>query len=316
LATTSTATTTFGSTVTNLVVAKILQNLRAGYAYGAPGNYREEDFENGTNGTFVWTTYADQAAQTTALTEGTPPTAQELSISTESATAKQYGGTFEITDLAQLQNPHNLIAVASDHAADQAAKTIDTLIRDIVVAGSSVFYGSGATSRATVATTSVLTASLVKRMAEELGTLNVRPFPDGMYRCIIHPRQAADLQRDTSTGGFVQTFQYAKPDPLINSAMQIGEYGGFRFLITSNTKVFATAGASSANVYAGVFFGQDAYGVGWEQRLNAYFVPAGGSLSDPLAQKAILGWKTAFAAKLLTGPGQQLLRLETGATNG
>lgn len=316
MGTTSTATSNFSNTVTNLVTKKVLENLRAGYAHAAPGNYRAEAFEQGTNGTFVWTTYPDQSAQTTALVEGVAPTDQALTISTESASATQIGNTYAITDLALLQSPHNLIVVASDHAADQAAKTIDTMVRDVIVAGASVFYGGTATSRATVAVSSVLTGALVKRMNEELGANNVRTFPNGLYRAIIHPRQAADLQRDTSTAGYVDVFKYAQPDPLIRSSMQVGQFGGFEFMVTSQAKSFITAGLSSANVYAGLFFGQDAYGVGWEQRLNAYLVGPGGDHSDPLSQKAMLGWKCAFACKLLTGPGTQLIRLETGTTYG
>ena len=165
MATTSTATSNFSGTVTNLVVKKVLENLRANYAHAMPGNFRPEQFFNGTNGVFTWTTYADQAAQTTALTEGTPPTAQALTIATESATASQYGATYEITDLAVLQNPHNLLIVGTDHAADQASKTIDVVVRDIIAAGASVLYGGTATSRATVASSHVLTGALVKRLA-------------------------------------------------------------------------------------------------------------------------------------------------------
>jgi N4-gp56 family major capsid protein len=315
LATTTTATTNFSQTVTNLVARKILQNLRAQYAHAAPGNYRPEAFFDGTNGTFLWTTYADQAAQTTALTEGTSPTAQALSISTESAAASQYGGVFEATDLAMLQSPHNLLAVGSDHAADQAAKTIDTVVRDIIVAGTSVLYAGTATSRATVAVSHVLTGALVKRLAEELNAGNVRPFSNGRYRAIIHPRQAGDLQRDTSTAGYTDIF---KANEMASTLTELATaaYAGVDFLITSQAKSFTTAGAASANVYAGLFFGQEAYGIGWEQPLNAYLVPPGGDHSDPLAQKAALGWKTALAAKLFTGPGAQLIRLETGATYG
>ncbi len=315
MATTTTATTNFSQTVTNLVVKKILANLRATYAHALPGNFRPEEFYNGTNGTFLWTTYADQSAQTTALTEGTPPTAQALSLATESAAATQYGGTYEISDLAMLQNPHNLVAVASDHAADQAAKTIDTVVRDIIVAGSSVLYGGTATSRATVALSMILTGALVKRMAEELSASNVRPFSNGRFRAIIHSRQAGDLQRDTSTAGYVDIFK-ANDMAHVLTGLPTASYAGVDFIVSSASKVFATAGVSNANVYAGLFFGQEAYGIGWEQPLQAYFVPAGGSISDPLAQKAVVGWKTALAAKLLTGPGAQLIRLETGATYG
>lgn len=315
MATTTTATSGFSGTVTALIAKKVLANLRANYAHALPGNFRPEQFYDGTNGTFTWTTYADQAAQTTALTEGTPPVAQALTIATESATASQYGGVYEVTDLAVLQNPHNLLMVGTDHAADQATRTIDSIVRDIIVAGTSVVYAGTATSRATVAGSAVLTGALVKRMAEELNAGNVKPFGNGRYRSIIHSRQAGDLQRDTATGGYVDIFK-ANEQAGILTGLPTASYGGVDFIVTSAAKSFTTAGLSSANVYAGLFFGSEAYAIGWEQPLSSYFVPAGGDHSDPLAQKAVIGWKTGIAAKLFTGPGASLIRLETGATYG
>jgi N4-gp56 family major capsid protein len=318
LATTSTVTTNFGNTVTNLIAKKILLNLRANYAHAMPGNYRPEQFYNGTNGTFVWTTYPDQAAATTALTEGSPPTSQALTITTESASAVQVGGVYEATDLALLQSPHNLLAVGSDHAADQAAKTIDVLVRDIIAAGASVIYSGSQTSRANVASSHALTGAGVKRMVEELQTGNVRPFADGSYRAIIHPRVAADLQRDTSTGGYMDIFKYSKPEAL-QTRLPTANYAGVQFIVSTQAKIFtggSTAGGGTGNVFASLFFGEGAYGIGWEQPLNAYFVPAGGDHSDPIAQLAKLGWKTALATRLFTGPGAMLIRNESGATNG
>jgi N4-gp56 family major capsid protein len=315
LATTSTQTSNFSGTVTNLIARKILDNLRAKYAHAAPGNYRPEQFYNGTNGVFTWTTYPDQAAQTTALTEGTAPASQALTITTENATAAQYGGVYEATDLALLQSPHNLLAVGSDHCADQGAKTVDTVVRDILVAGASVFYGGTATSRATVAVSSVLTGYLVKRMVEELSNANVSTFGNGRYRAIIHSRQAGDLQRDTSTAGYVDIFKANEMASTLTE-LRTAAYAGVDFQITSAAKVFTTAGLSLANVYAGLFFGANAYGIGFEQPMNGYLVPQGGDHADPIGQLAKVGWKTAIAAKIFTGPGAGLMRLETGATFG
>lgn len=316
MTTTTTATTNFSSTVVNLIASKILANLRANHAYMQPGNYRADGHRDGTNNVVTWTTYADLAVATTALTEGVAPTDNALTISVESASASQYGNTVAISDLAALENPHNLIRVASDNLADNAARTIDVLVRDIVTAGASVIYSSGA-ARSAVPASAVLNGTLVKRMVEELGAGNVRPFPNGNYRMIIHPRQAADLQRDSATAGYVDIFKYSEMASALNAGMlRTASFAGMDFLISSDSKIFATAGVSSANVYGAVAFGQEAYGVYWLQDLQAYLVPAGGDHSDPLAQKAIAGWKVAFASKLLTNPGAQLIRLETGSTNG
>lgn len=315
MATTTTGTTNFSSTVTADVKRRVLENLRARYAHAnADANGAiTANYVKGTN-SFSYVTYPDLAAATTALAEGTPPTANALSISVESFSATQLGNTIEISDLAALESPHNLAAIAADRLADNAAKTQDILVREILVGGSSVFYGGTATSRATVASSHILTGALVKRLVEELQTANVEPFGNGNYRAIIHPRQAGDLQRDTANGGWVDIFKY--DEPAVLQGLRTASYAGVDFIITANAKVFTTAGASSANVFAALFMGPNAYALNDLQSLNAYLVPPGGDHSDPIAQKAIAGWKLAFGAKLLSGPGLRLFRLETGATNG
>jgi len=313
VATTTTATTNFSSTVTAEVKRRVLENLRARYAHASPDitQFIPGAYVKGTN-SFVYVTYPDLAAATTALTEGTAPTDNELSISTESFSATQLGNTLAISDLAALQSPHNLMAIAAERLADNAAKTQDTLVREIIAAGASVFYGAGATSRATVATSSILTGALVKRMVEELQADDIPTFGDGTYHAIISPRQAGDLQRDVATGGYVDVFKYDMASAL--TKLPTAQYAGVSFIITTAAKVFATAGASSANVYAGLFFGPGAFAMNDLQTLSAHLVPAGGDHSDPIAQKAIAGWKMAFGSKLIVGPGTRIMRLETGAT--
>lgn len=314
MATTTTATTNFSSTVTADVKRRVLQNLRALLVHvNTPDPIRAEYVE-GTN-SFVYVTYPDLSVATTALVEGTPPTDNALSISTESFSATQIGNTVAISDLAAVQNPHGLVGIASERLARNAAETMDVLVREILAAGASVFYGGTATSRATVASTHVLTGALVKRMVEELQTAKVPTFDNGQYRAIIHARQAGDLQRDTATAGYVDIFKANEMADAL-TGLRTASYGGVDFVVTPGSKVFATAGASSANVYAGLFFGPGCYAWNDLQTLNAYLVGFGGDHSDPIAQKAIAGWKMAFGAKLLTGPGAKIMRLETGATYG
>jgi N4-gp56 family major capsid protein len=297
------------------VKRRVLENLRARLAHVLIPEPIRAEYVEGTN-SFVYVTYPDLAVASTALTEGTPPTDNALSISTESFSATQIGNTVAISDLAALQNPHNLAEIASERLARNAADTQDYLVREILAAGASVFYGSSAaTSRATVAASHILTGALVKRMVEELQTAKVPTFGNGQYRAIIHTRQAGDLQRDASTAGYVDIF---KANEMANAltGLKTASYAGVDFVVSTNAKEFLTAGVSSANVYAALFFGPGCYAWNDLQVLNAYLVGFGGDHSDPIAQKMIAGWKQAFGAKLLTGPGAKIMRLETGSTYG
>ena len=313
MATLSTATSNFSSTVTALVERQLEEALRASYPHASPGNYRPgKTLGNGTN-SVTWVGYNDLSASTTALTEGTAPTANTLAIVVDTATATQIGATIEITDLAVLQSPHELFAVAADIISDNAAKTRDVLVREILGAGTSVKYVTQ-TARSAIATSNIITGAQVKRMESLLEANDVRKFSDGFFRSIIHPHAVYDLQTDTANGGWMDVWKYTNNAPLL--ANELGRFAGVRFMLSTNAKVFSTAGASSANVYSTIFFGPDAYGVSDMQGIRTYYVAPGGDHSDPLAQKGLVGWKSAFACLLLDAQGSKYLRLEHGTTNG
>jgi N4-gp56 family major capsid protein len=318
----NTGTTNFSVLVQDLVQAKAEQELRARLVHANPDAYVHGRFVKGTN-QIRFARYSDLGANATVLGEGVPPTSQSMSISSDAFTASQYGQTLSITDLAQLDSPHDLISVASDRLARQAAETMDLVVRDVLAAGTSVAYApiiGAAGALTTVAARNAITAAArlsgeqVKKMVATLKAANVPTFADGTYRCIIHPFQEYDLITDTTANGWLEANKYVDNTPLITG--EIGKFAGVRFVTSSNAKVFAAAGAASANVYSAHFFGPDSYTVGDSQTLQAYFTAPGGDHSDPLAQMAIAGWKMRFGAKLLDLAGAKYKRLETGATLG
>lgn len=294
------------------------QELRTNLVHTIPGNYIQARQVKGTN-LVRFARYADVAAQTTALTEGTPPTSQSLTIASEAFSATQVGGVFEITDLATIDSPHDLIAINAERAGRQAASTIDILVREILAAGSSVQYVT-ATSRATLAASNVVTGAVLKKIVRNLTRNNVPRFGDGFYRAIVHADVVYDLFTDGATGGWMDASKYVDNMPLLKG--EIGRYHGVRFLETGGegsgtnpgAKVFIDGGASSAEVYSTYFFGPDSYALADSQPLNAYFVPPGGDHSDPIAQLAKIGWKTRFGAMLVDEAGPRYIRLESGAT--
>jgi N4-gp56 family major capsid protein len=311
--TTTTATTNFNLTVTAWVQRRVLENLRGRYVHALPGNYQEGEFIKGTN-LITLVAYPDLPAITSALTEGTPPTDQALSINVESFSATQIGGTVAISDVAALQSPHNLLEVASERVGDQAAKSIDELVRLELLNSTNVIYSNGA---ARSAVTAVLTGDLVKRAVAQLQANDVPPFPDGFYRAIIHPWAAGSLMRDTASGGWMDIYKYTNTmgGPLSNA--EIGMYAGVRFLVSTRASRFLGAGGGGANVYATTFFGPDAYVLQWMQRLQVFVVPPGGDHVDPIAQKAIIGWKTMFGCRLIRSANvDRTVRVESTALNG
>jgi len=320
MATTTTSTSGFSDLVTQLVAARAEEELRARAVHAMPGLYVPARFVKGTN-TLRYARYADLAPSTTTLTEGTAPTDDALTISSEYFTAAQYGATVAISDLANLDSPHDLISIAAERVAYKAVRSMDNLVRDNIHATAStaaIFGATGATTltqntaNSAVATTGLLSGLFVKQMVARLKGSNVPTFADGTYRCIIHPAQEFDLVSDTSVNGWIESRKYVDNTQLLTG--EIGMFAGVRFIVSSDAKVYATAGASSGNVYNALFLGPDSYAIGDSQTLQSYFVAPGGDHSDPLAQKALVGYKMRFGTLLLDEAGARYRILKTQAT--
>ena len=320
MATTTTSTTNFSDLVTQLVAARALEELRARAVHAMPGMYVPARFIKGTN-TLRYARYADLAVSTTVLSEGVAPTDDALTISSEFFTAAQYGATVAVSDLANLDSPHDLISIAAERVAYKAVRSMDTLVRDTIHANvqtAAVFGATGATTltqntaNSAVAAAGLLSGAFVKQMVARLKGSNVPQFADGTYRCIIHPAQEYDLVSDTSVNGWIESRKYVDNTNLLTG--EIGMFAGVRFIVSSDAKVYATAGASSGNVYNALFLGPDAYTIGDSQTLQSYFVAPGGDHSDPLAQKALVGYKMRFGTLLLDEAGARYRVLKTQAT--
>jgi N4-gp56 family major capsid protein len=294
----------YSALITELVASQAQENLRNRLVHAMPGNYTAGRFQKGSN-EIRYARYPDLTplGVSDTLTEAGAPAEYDLTVTTESFVPKQYGKVLKISDLAQLDSPHDLISIASERLARAATESMDTIIRDVVAQGTNVMYGGDAANRAALggnANSDVLTGLTIKKAVAKLKAANVPTFADGFYRAIIHPSVEFDLLTDTSANGFLEATKYTKSLDLLNG--EIGAYSGVRFLVSPNAKVFTGAGASSTDVYSTFLFGPDSYIVGDSQTLQSYFVAPGGDHSDPISQIAVLGFKMRFGA-ILRGEG-------------
>lgn len=293
----------YSALITELVAQQAQENLRNRLVHAMPGNYTSGRFQKGSN-EIRYARYPDLTPLGVAdtLTEAGAPAEYDLTITTESFVPKQYGKVLKISDLAQLDSPHDLIAIASERLARAATESMDNIIRDVINQGTNVMYAGDASARANVGTgaNDNLTGLTIKKAVAKLKAANVPTFADGFYRAIIHPGVEFDLLTDTSANGFLEATKYTKSLDLLNG--EIGAYAGVRFLVSPNAKVFTGAGGGSADVFSTFLFGPDAYIVGDSQTLQSYFVAPGGDHSDPIAQVATLGFKMRFGA-ILRGEG-------------
>ena len=184
---------------------------------------------------------------TAPLTEGVTPDGQRLSVSSVTATVAQYGDYITQSDVLELTALDNTILEATKLLGRQAGMTLDTITRNVLVAGTNVNYcpklsgttETAVTSRAALDNTAKLTVDVVNQVVAKLRAQNA-PTIGGDYVAVVHPYVAYDLMRDPE---WIDAHKYAEPENLF--AGELGKIGGVRFVGTTEAKVFHGADLAS-----------------------------------------------------------------------
>src|SRR3972149_8357121 len=113
----STATTNFDKSLQTIINKRLEERLRAPLPYLLPGSFLPAKFVKGSNGTMRFLNIPDMAVTTGTptpgvspwLTEGTPPTAEDITIGYEEVTVNQAGRVIKMTDVAMMESPWDLV---------------------------------------------------------------------------------------------------------------------------------------------------------------------------------------------------------------
>ena len=246
---------------------------------------------------------------TTPLTEGVTPDGKSLTVTALTSTVAQYGDYITQSDVLELTSLDNTILEATKLLGKQAGSTLDTIVRDKLVAGTNVTYcpkvaadgtETAVTQRSGLDGTCKLTVKVIQKTVAKLRGQNA-PTIGGKYVAIIHPYVAYDLMRDPE---WIDAHKYANPTNLYEG--EIGEIAGVRFVQTTEAKIF------DGGVFATLIFGEGAYGVteisgGGLQTIVKQKGSAG--TADPLDQRSSVGWKAIKTAELLVP--NYLVRVES-----
>ena len=250
--------------------------------------------------------FAPLAKAITPLTEGVTPDGKSLSVSTITATVSQYGDYITQSDVLELTALDNTILEATKLLGRQAGATLDTVVRNVLQAGTNVTYcpkigadgtETAVTSRGNLDATAQLTVDVVQQVVAKLRAQNA-PTIGGKYVAIIHPYVAYDLMRDPE---WIDAHKYAQPTNLYEG--EIGEIAGVRFVQTTEAKIYTGSGCPNGlAVFASLFLGEGAYGVteisgGGLQTIVKQKGSAG--TADPLDQRSSVGWKAIKTAEIL-----------------
>lgn len=246
----------------------------------------------------------------TPLTEGVTPDGQEISVTNIEAEVKQFGGYVKVSDILQMTTIDNVVVETTDMIGSQAGRSLDTISREVMNAGTNVQYGEGQVdSRNLLTGDHKLTVKAVKMAVRMLEKQHAKKI-NGSYIGIIHPDIAFDLTEDDR---WIESHKYAKPEELFNG--EIGMIAGVRFVKTTEAKIFAKAGANGIDVYSTLILGANAYATtkiegGGLETIIKQLGSAG--TADPLNQRATIGWKATKVTEILSQ--EYMVRVETGST--
>jgi N4-gp56 family major capsid protein len=271
-----------------------------------------------------FTITADLVEAITPLSETVDVTPQVLSDSTVLVTLLEYGNAVTTTALARGTSFVDLDPVVANIVGFNAGKTVDTLARNVLTAGTNVAYAVGdgsnvATSRITVGVKNTLVAADVRSARAALVRNNV-PNIGGYYMGFIHPDSAFDLRGQTGTATWNEPHAYSAPDQIWSG--EIGSFSGVRFIETPRGQIFADAGgsppgtASNVDVYATLFMGRQALAKAYSyvdgNGERPLVVP--GPVTDALRRFVPIGWYQLVGYGLFRQ--LSVLRIEGASTLG
>jgi N4-gp56 family major capsid protein len=258
-----------------------------------------------------WRKFSALSTATTPLTEGTLYTnLKDLTVTAITGTVSQYGDAVGFSDLVSVTAIDPILTETTKILAEQAAQTIDELVRDALVStGTTVEYANSRAGVSTIAagdnfaamdgaTSTVTGGSLVDlRLIALTLELNRARKIGGYWQAITHPRVMYDIQASTE---WRELQLYNQTNRIIDGS--VGEIYGIKFWVSDVAKVYTGAGSGGIDVYTILLFGQDAFGIVElsGQNLQTIFKPLGSAgTSDPLNQQQTLGWKVTFGVKIL-----------------
>lgn len=249
----------------------------------------------------------------TALTEGVTPDPNAMTVTTVTANVAQYGDWISLSDVLLLTAIDNNLVEAVQLLGDQAGRTLDTITREVINAGTNVLYApngtTAVTSRTALTAESLLTAQVVMKGAAILKGANASTF-DNDYVAIVHPYVAYDLMQDE---GWKDAHKYATPENIYEG--ELGKIGRVRFVESTEAKIWEKAGASNVSVFSTLVIGKNAYGVteiegGGLETIVKQKGSAG--TADPLDQRASAGWKAIKTAEILSD--EFMVRIESSSS--
>jgi N4-gp56 family major capsid protein len=234
-----------------------------------------------------WRKFGNLPLQTTPLVEGVTPDSMNASVSKITAAVKQYGGYIVTTDYLDTVALDPVVQELTELIGENGGQSLETVVRDIVNAGTNVYYANGRTARNLVTATDKITIADILKIRRNFKRNYVKPIGDS-YICLCHVDVLTDL---------IQTQEWKDQNTYVSTSNresgEIGRMYGIKFIEYDFAAKFTGAGATGIDVYSCLFLGRDAFGVvdiEGSQKPEIIVKPLGSSgVGDALNQRASVG---------------------------
>ena len=239
------------------------------------------------------------------LSEGVTPTASTIDTNKYTISMKQYGKYVPISDLLQLTAIDPVLEDISSRLGYHAAKSADSIVRDVLIAGATTdiqYVGSGIAADNTITATDVFVAQDSIKAVRGLKMQDAPPMDDGMFTWLVHSGISMDIQSDTSAGGFIELNKYVSglaDKPLKG---EVGKVYGARVVESNN--ISSVDNGSSVAVYRSLMMAKGAFCfTSFDSDFIEMIVKQVGSAGtgDPLNQIATAGYKMQFGSSYVGG---------------
>ena len=246
----------------------------------------------------IFTIFADLAAATSTLSETADLTPETMSDSQVTVTLAEYGNTVNTTAKLRGTSFLDVDATAANLIGYNAGISIDTVVQEILSAGTNVAYGGGGSSdpssRVTVAAEDIIEANDIRKQTAALRGANVATF-NGYYMGYIHPDVSYDLRRETGNASWNAPHVAVDTANIYNG--EIGTFESVRFIETPRAKVFANASngtstTGAVDVYCTHIMGRQALAKAYSQidGNGAFAKVVRGPVVDSLMRFNPIGW--------------------------
>lgn len=248
-----------------------------------------------------------------AITEGTNPTAVTWGSTAYGSGPYQFGILVQVSDLLVHNSAIEVIDSCTMQVRNSLARLVDTVIQNVVNAGTNgVIYAGGKTSRTGLAAGDLLTQTEMTRAVRNLRSSNaagLRPFEGKYYVGIIHPYAMADLMSNTASGAWIDVARYSSVDDLKEGRM--GDFRGVRYMESAWQNDFN----STVTVMPTTLIGDQSFGWGYFQEPTPILVTTPDA-QNPLNLFNSIGGKVTLGVTRFedTPAAQRIIRIESAVS--